>query len=91
MRKLFSPGVIVVLLLMANSCAQGSRNEVKVDHRDLCTEFVKLVDETYNFKPSKLTDAERDVKSKKMDMAMVWKPEPAAPSQPMSGPVGKEN
>ena len=71
MRKLFSPGVIAVLLLMANSCAQGPRNEVKVDHRDLCTEFEKLVDETYNFKPSKLTDAERDAKSKKMDI--VWK------------------
>ena len=70
MRKLFSPGVIVILLLMGNSCAKGPPNEIMVDHRDLCTEFKKVIDATYNFKPSKLTDAERTVKSKKMDI--VW-------------------
>lgn len=35
-----------------------------------CAEFNRLVSETYNFKPSKLTAAQRDVKSAAMDV--VW-------------------
>src|SRR5215204_1560448 len=35
-----------------------------------CYEFGKLVEKTYNFKPSKISPAERDAKSVEMDI--VW-------------------
>lgn len=44
-----------------------------------CAEFKKLAAQTYNFKPSKLTPAERDVKSKAMDV--VWEKVKANPKE----------
>src|SRR5690349_10178862 len=35
-----------------------------------CTEFKKLLDKTYNFKPSKLTASEQNAKSAEMDL--IW-------------------
>jgi hypothetical protein len=56
--KLF-PGVALVLLLIHPvGFAQG---------KDACSSFQQAVEATYNFKPSKLTDSERTIKSAAMD------------------------
>lgn len=44
-----------------------------------CDEFKKLLEKTYNFKPSKLTEDERTAKSSQMDV--VWKKVKANPKE----------
>ncbi|HMS40910.1 MAG TPA: hypothetical protein PKE69_11835 [Pyrinomonadaceae bacterium] len=55
--------IIISLFLLAAFCATTvfAQN---------CDDFGKLVDKTYNFKPSKISSAERDAKSVEMDV--VW-------------------
>lgn len=44
-----------------------------------CDEFKRLIDRTYNFKPSKLNEAERNAKSSEMDL--VWSKVKANPKE----------
>ncbi len=55
--------LLFILIIAANRSIEAQKNPS-------CAEFQKLVDATYNFKPSKLTDDERTAKSAAMDK--VW-------------------
>jgi len=73
--------MVLMILLTVNACASSSEStsplagsaappESEYGTNIDCAEFQKLVDKTYDFRPSKLTDAQRTAKSAEMDI--VW-------------------
>jgi hypothetical protein len=64
-KNLFKNNLILPAIILLFACASQAQQKTAS-----CAELQKMVDETYNFKPSKLTDAERDAKSAAMDK--VW-------------------
>lgn len=55
--------LLFILIIAANCSVEAQKNSA-------CAEFQKLIDATYNFKPSKLTASEQTAKSAAMDK--VW-------------------
>ena len=68
--KLILTTILLIIALPATSLAQA---------KDACTSFQALVKATYTFKPSKLSDAERDAKGSAMDK--VWDVAKAKPRE----------
>lgn len=62
---LFKNNLILPAIILLTACAAMAQQKNAV-----CAAFQEMVDETYNFKPSKLTAAEREAKSAAMDK--VW-------------------
>jgi hypothetical protein len=66
MKKIFfKKSLILTAIILLSSVASPAQQKNAV-----CAEFQEMVDETYNFKPSKLSEAERQAKSAAMDK--VW-------------------
>lgn len=62
---LFKNSLILTAMILLCSCATPAQQKNAV-----CAGFQEMVEEAYNFKPSKLTEAERQAKSAAMDK--VW-------------------